>query len=298
MQKMTTENQRHVLPGVAKLKFGPPSDIYSQALTIALSHMGESVEYQEILCASGRGFKICWDDAMFFWDRFAAKPDPDPEQYLRIDYESAVRAVERMGYQADLLLNADCAHGAENASADSRQIRDLVIAGIDEGRPVVAALSASSTRWAPEWSLITGYDGGGDTILGWSCFQSDEQEKRELAFEPEGYFRKRNWEKDTLAAVRIAGEKTLSPDAGDRQVLECATALSQGSTGGEASWGFAAYDRWASAVENEENGKVDAEILKGRMLYHRHFIGHLAAQKWYTSVYLKEVELAHHSFNP
>ena len=150
----------------------------------------------------------------------------------------------------------------------------------------------SSKRWAPEWSLITGYDDGGDTIIGWSCFQDDERKKEELQFEPEGYFRKRDWEKDTMVVVRISGEKAESPDREslERQVLEYGTCLSQGLVHGNESWGFEAYKRWACAVEDEGTGDLSEDILKGRLQYHTHFIGHLAAQKWYTSVYLKDMK--------
>ena len=63
---MESTDQRKVIPDVEKLEFGPPSDIFSQALKIALCHMGDPIEYEQILCISGRAFKICWDDEMFF----------------------------------------------------------------------------------------------------------------------------------------------------------------------------------------------------------------------------------------
>ena len=289
---MESTDQRKVIPDVEKLEFGPPSDIFSQALKIALCHMGDPIEYEQILCISGRAFKICWDDEMFFWDRFADKPDPDPECYLRRDYETAAGAIEAMGYQSEIILNRDCTRPQENASISSKgaeAVRDLVLTSIREGRPVLAQLSASSEHWAPEWSLITGYDDGGAVITGWSCFQNEGREKEELDFEPDGYFRKSNWEKDLLAAVRIVGEKN-SPDgkSPEKDALQFGTTLSSGSEIGNASWGFATYERWARALEDESNSSVDGDLLKGRLRYYTHFIGHLAAQKWYTAAFLKE----------
>ena len=293
---MTTADHRKVLSGVEKLEFGPPSDIYSQALAIALSHMGETVEYQEILCISGRAFKICWNDEMFFWDRFADEPDADPEYYLRNDYETAVGAVEAIGYESGITINGECAHPETNASTGRREgnqaVRGLVLGSIREGRPVVASLSVSGTRWAPEWSLITGYDDGGDTLIGWSCFQNEEREKEELEFEPEGCFRKRDWEKDALAVVRISGTKAQASEGESpgRKVLEYGIDLSRGSISGNESWGVETYERWACAVEDEENETVTEDVLKGRLQYHTRFIGHLAAQKWYASSYLRDME--------
>lgn len=291
---MKTPDQRLVIPSVEKLEFGPPSDIFSQALKIALCHIGESVEYEQILCISGRSFKICWNDEMFFWDRFADEPDPDPEYYLRSDYESAAGAIESMGYESAIVINDECTHPGKNISdnhGDNRAIRNLILTSIREGRPVIAQLSASSERWAPEWSLITGYDDNGAVINGWSCFQNEKKEKEELDFEPEGYFRKNDWEKDAVAAIRIGGEKKVSDIDLERQALEYGVSLSRESVKNNASLGFATYERWARALEDESNGSVDDDVLKGRLHYYTHFVGHLAAQKWYTASFLKDMNI-------
>ena len=284
-----------VISHVGKLEFGPPSDIFSQALAIVLSHLGESIEYQEILCTSGRAFKICWSDEMFFWDRFAEQPDPDPEGYLRSDYDSVDSAIQTAGYQSEIIANITCEHPEQNASvsrrADGQGIRDLVIDSIGAGRPVVALMSAAHERWAPEWTIITGYDEGGEIVTGWSCFQNEEREKEELEFEPEGYFRKRDWERDTPVVVRLSGAKAeVDRKALGRDALQFGIDLSPGSAEGHESRGFETYARWACAVEDGDIENLDEEILLGRLHYHIHFIGHLAAQKWYTCAYLKDME--------
>ena len=287
--------QRQVISGVGKLEFGPPSDIFSQALAIVLSHLGESIGYQEILCTSGRAFKICWSDEMFFWDRFAEQPDPDPEYYLRTDYESVHAAVRAAGYQGEIIANSACERIEQSASIqrreDGRGIRELVLDSIDAGRPVVALMSVAHERWAPEWSIVTGYDEGGDVVTGWSCFQTEEREKEELEFEPEGCFRKRDWERDTPVIVRLSGEKAdVDRKALGRDALEFGVTLSPGLSEGHESRGFETYERWACAVEDRDIETLDEEALLGRLHYHIHFIGHLAAQKWYTCAYLKDME--------
>ncbi|MBQ38117.1 MAG: hypothetical protein CME04_17170 [Gemmatimonadaceae bacterium] len=50
---MSTGRQRQVLTGVERLQFGPASDVFSQALRIALSYMGETVEYVGSSAGSG-----------------------------------------------------------------------------------------------------------------------------------------------------------------------------------------------------------------------------------------------------
>lgn len=293
---MAQSDQRNVLSGVDKLSFGPQSDTFCSALSIALSHMGESgVEYHNLLCRSGRGFQICWNDQFFFWDRSMERPQADPEYYLRKDYASAAAAVEASGYDCKAIVNAECSHPEEGGGSvgSGQAVRDLVIGSVNEGRPVIAAFSVSAKHWAPEWSLITGYDEGGDTITGWSCFQDEEQEKEELELDPEGYFRRGEWEKDTVAVVAICGNRGVAADSGraDRRVLENGTSLSKGGVTGYEARGSESYRAWAEAVEDGGIEDLSDEVLRGRLQYHTNYVGHLAAQKWYTSVCLKDMEM-------
>ena len=292
---MSSDRARSVLADVPRLSFGPQSDLFCSALQIALRHGGDEVEYPELLCTSGRAFLICWSDEMFFWDRHMEAPDADPEHYLRGDYESAARALAAAGYDGQVIVNSDCSHlepRADTAAESGPAVRELVLASIGNGRPVVAAMSISATRWAPEWTLLTGFDDDGDVVTGWSCFQEDEQEQAELSFEDAGYFRKTDWEKDTLAAVRIREPLSPAPerDAVERQSLDLGVCHSQGAEVGHTGWGFEAYERWAQALQAEDIVDLDEDTLRGRLDYHTHFVGHLAAQKWYTACFLKDMQ--------
>jgi hypothetical protein len=280
---------------VQKPAFGPESDLYSHALAIVLNFVGQKeTKYHDILCNSGRGFKNCWNTRFFFWDDYMPEPHPDPEYYLRTDYASARSALSAAGWEHEIIANKDCTHPAQNIAiqrlAGGDDVRANVIAGISEDeRPILALFSVSSTPWMPEWSIITGYDDGGSVITGWSPFQDSEEAQAELDKEPDGYFRKQDWEKDTVVVVKLLGESRKTEGA-ERTSIEQAVEFSQSSTKEEESWGFAAYDAWADAVANHAKFKqVTDATLKGRLQYHSHFIGHLAAQKWYSSVYLKEM---------
>ena len=294
---MTSSEPRRVLSGVPRLEFGPQSDTFCSALSIALSHMGESsAAYHNLVGWSGRGFDICWNDEFFYWDRSMESPDADPEYYLRNDYESAAAAVAAAGYGCEVIINAECSHpAAENGlrREGGQAVRELVMGSVTAGRAVVAALSASANHWAPEWSLITGYDEGGDIITGWSCFQDEEVEKEELQLEPEGYFRKGDWERDTVAVVTICGERKDDTGRGqaERGVLENGIRLSSGATAGGEARGFESYRAWAQAVEDDDIEGLHEGVLRGRLQYHTNYVGHLAAQKWYTSVCLKDMEM-------
>ena len=59
----------------------------------------------------------------------------------------------------------------------------------------------------PEPFLITGYDQGGDVLLGWSHFQGEKKGDPNLAFEPTGQFRLKNWYEAMDGVVIVTGKK-------------------------------------------------------------------------------------------
>ncbi len=300
---MNPKNQRHVLLAVKQLKFGPESDIFSSALKIVLSYLGEKdLEYRDILCTSGRAFKISWNERMWNWKKYLNKPDPDPEYYLRDDYETMHFACEAMGYEHEIIGNKDCIRQGKSDSftplkgddfdrfVDNNTMRGCVLESIRKyEHPVIAALSVTEW-WAPEWCIITGYDESGDVITGWSCFQDEKDSK--LQFEPNGYFRLNDWERNTLVAVRLGDKKkqSLPEEELNHRALEYAVKFSQGSSREHESLGFNAYAAWKQAIEDDAIIDISDDILKGMLTYHRHFIGHLAAQKWYSSDYLHRMK--------
>jgi len=303
---MTIKEKRHVLSGVTKLQFGPESDVFSNALRIVLSHLeGKNIEYRDILCTSGRAFKLTWNTRFWNWEKSMDKPDPDAEYYLRNDYETMDDAFEAAGYAHEILFNKDCrfpvqksygalARGKDyNAFVNREYIKKRVVQSIhDKERPVVALLSVTGELWAPEWCIITGYDDSGDVIIGWSCFQDAPEGKGHVQCEPNGHFRLKEWEKEASTVVLVGDKKehALSEKEVARRVLEYAVRYSQGSVKDQESMGFDSYTAWAQGIEDERITNMDYKILEGKILYHRHFIGHLAAQKWYTSDYLHNMK--------
>ena len=121
----------------------------SEPMIYGLSGHAFLINIHVQLCPSGPYcWKLCWNDEMFFWDRFADEPDPDPERYLRNDYETVDGAIKAMGYGNEIVANSDCIRPEESpaiARHEGRQaIRGLVLDSIREGRPVIATLISST----------------------------------------------------------------------------------------------------------------------------------------------------------
>ena len=126
--------------------------------------------------------------------------------------------------------------------ADEATFRRLIVASLRQGRPVLAFGVAGP----PECCIITGYDEGGDVLIGWSFLQDDPGSSEGLEFEPSGYFRKRDWFRETPGIV-VLGEKRAVPPRAEicRATLEWGlsimrTPLVQGTWAN----GLAAYDAW------------------------------------------------------
>ncbi len=125
------------------------------------------------------------------------------------------RAFEAAGYACQFALKRDFAqsHGYPQAQDYGEDdFRALIVQSIrDTGRPVIAF----GVVGPPECSLITGYDEGGDVLIGWSFFQDEAWCNAGVEFEPSGYFRKRNWFADTHGLILIGDKQQAARAARD-----------------------------------------------------------------------------------
>jgi hypothetical protein len=143
----------------------------------------------------------------------------------------------------------------------------------------------------PEPAFITGYDEGGEVLIGWDFFQNDPNLNAGLEYEPEGYFRKRDWLKDTRS-ILVVGEKQEKPPLKEtfREAMEWALTVSrtpQIKIKGvcDRANGLAAYDAWADALLHDEDFPEDEAVLRQHFLTHDFTVGMLAEWRWYGSVF-------------
>jgi hypothetical protein len=174
--------------------------------------------------------------------------------------------------------------------------RQRIIERIDAGRPVIGY----GIIGPPEPALITGYDEDGDVLTGWSFFQEFPEFKGGVTFEPSGYFRKRDWFKDT-GGLMLIGERTTRPSLGEtyRRALSWLVTVTRrplSNPDPQASepyrdrhTGLAAYEAWAEHLLRDEAFPADDEAtLRARYTVHNDAVGTVAEGRWYGSQFLLE----------
>ncbi|HWI63027.1 MAG TPA: hypothetical protein VNT75_14360, partial [Symbiobacteriaceae bacterium] len=194
----------------------------------------------------------------------------DPRDIIR-------RAFAAAGYGYEVVEKT----GAPDDEAD---YREKIKESLRAGRPVLAF----GVIGPPECCLITGFDAGGDVLIGWNYFQDHPLFGAGVALEPAGQFRKSDWFKDTHSIV-IIGEKTQRPD--DREIVrDClGWALEVARTPavfGRHS-GFAAYSAWVKQLTDDAAFATDNEdVLRQRHEVHHTQTGTLAELRAWAAQFL------------
>lgn len=178
-------------------------------------------------------------------------------------------------------------------SADD--MRRAIIESIDGGMPVIA----HGVIGPPEECLITGYDEGGDVLIGWNFFQDDASKQDGEAFEAEGQFRKRNWEADTWD-VMVIGEQVDRPALADRclDAIRWAVEVIRTPQRQDRINGLAAFDAWREHLLNDEAFEDnDLAVLRERLYVHLDATDVIAEGRWYAHNFcrLAADELADHA---
>jgi hypothetical protein len=216
---------------------------------------------------------------------YMAADDAAPEQHI-------FRAI---GYAYEWV-------GKEPGRDNEAVYRDRIAESLGRGVPVVGY----GVIGPPEASIIAGYDEGGDVLLGWSFFQGPPQFSAGVEHEPvgsgegTGYFRKRDWFKDTDSLL-IIGDKVEKPSLREtyrealRWMLEVARTPMVRPEPDAPEWyrqrhnGLAAYDAWADHLLRDDAWPAeDEETLRAHHRVHDHAMGGVgvAEARWYGARFL------------
>lgn len=154
---------------------------------------GAKVKYVFLMGTTGSCFKLSWKPGWHLDNPLISHMSEDT-------FEPIKKGLASIGYEYEIIQKQA---GRDNES----YFRDCIIKNIsDSGRPVIA----NGVVGPPEECLITGFDQGGDVLMGWSFFQKSKDFNADVEFEANGCFRKRNWFKDTYWII-ILGKKKQQP---------------------------------------------------------------------------------------
>jgi len=294
----TTFPDRLVLEGVPRVAFyagGPrcPEDIpYASCLRAVAEYLHELPGFQHldwhtagspILCAyawylglTGQAFSNVWEPGWL--------PGNGDIRYIAADpAEPLVRGLEAIGRPGAIYVRGQ-------RWAEEGTLRRELAACLTAGRPAIGIGLAGP----PEPALITGYDEGGDVLIGWSFFQDMPEFNGGLSFEPGGEFRARDWFR-SLEALILPGERAEIPPLQEQVHRALRSALEHIRTPMLAGrhTGLAAYDAWASHLLRDADFDVDdPALLYERFTVHDQSVGNIAEFRWYGAVFLSEAACA------
>lgn len=296
--KSTVEPARVVLKGVRRVGFGvleENQDVEScpfpSCLSACLEFLGEDYGYSTVvvegstwrennlyiylLGTSGAAFRLSWKPGWHLDNVEIVYMSDDP--FAPFD-----RAFEAVGYGYEVIFREE---GRDNEA----HFRQRIVESIrDRGRPVLGF----GVVGPPECCIIAGYDEHGNVLIGWSFFQNFPEFNAGVEFEPSGYFRKRDWFKDTQSPI-IIGEKRERPPLSEiyRKALKWALQVVRTPvTFGDRHNGLAAYAAWADHLLRDDDFPADdMAVLRERHMVHNDAVGTVAEGRWYAAQFLRQV---------
>jgi len=299
---MKSYPERLVLAGVPRVHFyegGPrcPEDIaLPSVMRAVLEYLGEkdygcrhclaknpdctiTCTYAYLVGVSGAASYFSWKEgwegdnpAIFYMSADAAAPE--------------AHIFRAIGYGHEWVTKED--------GGDQALFRQKVVESINRGLPVLAY----GVIGPPEPCIVTGYDDGGDTLVGWNFFQNVPEFRAGVSLEASGEFRKREWYGDTEALLLI-GDRTEKPSMAQtaREALAwmldvTRTPMVRPEADAPEHYrarhnGVAAYDAWIGHLIPDENWPAEDEaVLRAHHQIHNDAVGTVAEARWYGSVFL------------
>lgn len=282
--------QLHQKKDKSGLQRCPESMAFPSCLRSCLEYMNEDMGYKMItvhnrkwrldmtyvylMGTTGSAFRLSWRPGWYL-----GNPD------ITLISENRLTPYQRG------LESVDCDYEIieKNEKHTEEDFRKRIIESIQKfGRPLIG----NGVVGPPVDCLITGFDEEGDILVGWSFFQGEKEFSSDLTFESSGYFRKRNWYKDTHRII-LTGEKKgrLSLEGIYRNTLMWVLEIARMPlVHGDCASGLAAYEKWAGMILTEEEftGKKEKE-LHHRYIVHQNAAGIIAEGRWYAYQFLQKL---------
>lgn len=143
----------------------------------------------------------------------------------------------------------------------------------------------------PEECIVAGFDEKGDVLIGWSFFQSPRKFTEDIEFEASGYFRKRNWLKDTLCLILLGDKKERPALPGIyRDSIQWALKVIRTKRIYDRYNGIAAYEAIAEEIQQDEQflGKKVKELHQSYLVL-QDALGPIGEGRWYAHNFINKV---------
>lgn len=230
--------------GVGKAPY--PEDIVPAAVLRAMAqHLGVNLNTEGIFWGDYCYFAGVTGEAFRFLEFMGLSPGepgrPLVERYGQMTQAQMYRlAFDAAGLAAELHLKPNL--------PDKATLQSQIVASLrDRHTPVIGI----GVFGPPEPFLITGFDQGGEVLLGWSHFQDQKKGDPRLSFEPTGQFRLHDWYEALDGALIVTGtQQRPAPRDMYRSALERAIRELRAAEG-SGPLGTAAMARWAAHLESE-----------------------------------------------
>lgn len=300
LQDRSRPPDRLVLEGVPRIGFDsePGQDAqttpFPACLAACLEYLGEglgdrefkwrnsdwqqSKTYTHLMGVTGAAFRLSWRPGWHLDNVEIMYMSDEPTA----PFERAFRAT---GREYEFLF-------AEKGRDTEAYWRERIVESIHRlGRPVLAF----GVVGPPECCIVSGYDEGGQVLIGWSFFQHFPEFNAGVEFERSGQFRKRDWFQDTQTPLLI-GDRQPRPPLERIYTRALSWALKVTRTpattayGAERHNGLAAYGAWAGHVANDDEFATDdVYALWERYMVHNDAVGLVAEGRWYAAAFVRQV---------
>ena len=204
-------------------------------------------DFVHFASVSGSFFKIVWYESPKW---VYCEDITGPHDFQQHD-EAVIKSFASVGYTCELYHR--------NAVQSNQQlIMDKIKEAINAGYPVLSF----GIVGPPCCSLITGYDDEQNALYGWSKFQDENNTD---GFESCGYFKKCNGLTE-IDQIVFFGEKIKKPSIKKsyeniiENLPEFLTTPSVRIGGKEAFFGISAYEKWAEALESDNDFVDDGKL--------------------------------------
>jgi hypothetical protein len=180
---------------------------------------------------------------------------------------------------------------------DKEGFKKFIRSEIDDGRPVIAF----GIIGPPEACLVTGYRDNGEILLGWNCFQENQEFARNVTIDESGYFVTDGWwENEYTTALISVGEKQEALSS-HKEILENAVDIltkekvtfygNNHEITAEYAGGQKAYDCWAAAIADDKEFPEGAilPILYERIICQNDAQDMVGEGRSYAACYLEAV---------